>query len=144
MKCEEWFTEEKYVDHAQEVVDGNTLRSKDGGQVRAKIFGGLTTTQIRNLLSLTAGLYDKVQQLPGENPVLNDELKSDIAYLRIQFVYNAGRDGSPNRTGVKDFVNEAQILEALKLVKDKKTLVRFCRYMESLVAYFKFNGGKDK
>ncbi|MFR2209485.1 MAG: type III-A CRISPR-associated protein Csm2, partial [Streptococcus salivarius] len=27
--------------------------------------------------------------------------------------------------------------------KDRETLQRFCRYMEALVAYFKFYGGKD-
>ena len=35
------------------------------------------------------------------------------------------------------------ILEALKEIKDRETLQRFCRYMEALVAYFKFYGGKD-
>ena len=44
---------------------------------------------------------------------------------------------------VKDLVEKAQILEALKEIKDRETLQRFCRYMEALVAYFKFYGGKD-
>ena len=44
---------------------------------------------------------------------------------------------------IKDLVEKGQILEALKEIKDRETLQRFCRYMEALVAYFKFYGGKD-
>ena len=42
-----------------------------------------------------------------------------------------------------DLIEKAQILEALKEIKDRETLQRVCRYMEALVAYFKFYGGKD-
>jgi len=59
----------------------------------------------------------------------------------VQFVYQAGREFS-----VKNLVEEADILRALQEVqqmKNKETLQRFCRYMEALVAYFKFYGGKD-
>nr|WP_307955284.1 type III-A CRISPR-associated protein Csm2 [Streptococcus uberis] len=36
------------------------------------------------------------------------------------------------------------MLEALKEINDIKSLQRFCRYMEALVAYFKYEGGKDQ
>ena len=70
-----------------------------------------------------------------------------FAYLRVQFVYQSGRNSvKVNRQTffpVKDLVEKGQILEALKEIKDRETLQRFCRYMEALVAYFKFYGGKD-
>ncbi|MCE2259459.1 type III-A CRISPR-associated protein Csm2, partial [Streptococcus thermophilus] len=76
-----------------------------------------------------------------------DELINDVSYLRVQFVYQSGRNSvRVNRQTffpVKDLVEKGQILEALKEIKDRETLQRFCRYMEALVAYFKFYGGKD-
>ena len=58
-------------------------------------------------------------------------------------VGNDSNCGHGRETAVKDLVEKAQILEALKEIKDRETLQRFCRYMEALVAYFKFYGGKD-
>ena len=66
------------------------------------------------------------------------ELADKIAYLRVQFVYQSGRE-----TAVKDLVKKAEILDILKEINNKESLQRFCRYMEALVAYFKFYGGKD-
>ncbi|MBS4456712.1 type III-A CRISPR-associated protein Csm2 [Tuanshanicoccus lijuaniae] len=92
----------------------------------------LTTTKIRNLLALTSALYDAVQLQSF------DSLMNRFNYLRVQFVYQAGRDDA-----VKVFVEKAKILESLSEVNDKASLIRFCRYMEALVAYFKYYGGKD-
>ena len=53
--------------------------------------------------------------------------------------YEAGRDLT-----VKDFVEEAGLLEQLKDVQsDRKKLLLFCRYMEALVAYHRYYGGRD-
>jgi CRISPR-associated protein Csm2 len=112
-----------YVDKAETAIT-NVLDDQSGKK--------LTTSKIRNLLSLTSNLYDEAQ-------VKNfDDLADKLAYLRVQFVYQSGREMS-----VKSLVNNAQILEALKEVNDSKSLIRFTRYMEALVAYFKYLGGKD-
>ncbi|MDO4666315.1 MAG: type III-A CRISPR-associated protein Csm2 [Streptococcus sp.] len=113
-------TDENYVDKAEEVMKNRENFSK------------LTTSKIRNLLKLTSTLYDE------SNVKEYSELKDKIAYLRVQFVYQAGRDDA-----VKRLVEKATILEALKEIQEKDSLQRFCRYMEALVAYFKFYGGKD-
>ncbi len=73
--------------------------------------------------------------------ILTDENYVDIAekaILKLERNTQAGRE-----IAVKDLIEKAQILEALKEIKDRETLQRFCRYMEALVAYFKFYGGKD-
>ena len=55
-------------------------------------------------------------------------------------VYEAGRE-----TAVKKFVEEAQLIEQIDKIKtDRKRLILFCHYMEALVAYRKFLGGRDE
>ncbi|MCY7034513.1 type III-A CRISPR-associated protein Csm2 [Streptococcus sanguinis] len=125
-------TDENYVDKAEEAIKNLKRNERDKRNPDAFL---LTTSKIRNLLNLTSNLYDE------SNSKDYSRLKDKVAYLRVQFVYQAGREFS-----VKNLVEEADILRALQEVqqmKNKETLQRFCRYMEALVAYFKFYGGKD-
>ena len=119
-------TDNNYVDKAEKVIKSLNRNKRD-----PKLFL-LTTSKIRNLLSLTSTLFDesKVREYK--------DLADKIAYLRVQFVYQSGRE-----TSVKDLVKKAEILDILKEINNKESLQRFCRYMEALVAYFRFYGGKD-
>lgn len=119
-------TDNNYVDKAEKVIKSLNRNKRD-----PKLFV-LTTSKIRNLLNLTSTLFDesKVREYK--------DLADKIAYLRVQFVYQSGRE-----TSVKDLVKKAEILDILKEINNKESLQRFCRYMEALVAYFKFYGGKD-
>lgn len=121
-----------YVDKADLVI--HTLDSDKKQLNNGKIKFKLTSTQIRNLAALTSNLFD-------ESKTKNDieELREKISYLRIQFVYQSGREPA-----VEDFVKKAGLLEALTEIQDIPSLQRFCRYMEALIAYFKFNGGRDQ
>lgn len=122
-------TDENYVDLAENSIRSLRRVNPKTGEGEFK----LTTSQIRKILSLTSAIFDEARLRPYE------EVKHKLAYLRVQIVYQSGRE--PIK--VKKFVETAQILEALKEVNDKKSLLRFCRYMEALVAYFKFLGGKE-
>ena len=119
-------TDDNYVDKAEKVIKSLNRNKRD-----PKLFI-LTTSKIRNLLNLTSTLFDesKVREYK--------DLADKIAYLRVQFVYQSGRE-----TSVKDLVKKAEILDILKEINNKESLQRFCRYMEALVAYFKFYGGND-
>ena len=119
-------TDDNYVDKAEQVIKSLNRNKRD-----SKLFL-LTTSKIRNLLNLTSTLFDesKVREYK--------DLADKIAYLRVQFVYQSGRE-----TSVKDLVNKAEILDILKEINNKESLQRFCRYMEALVAYFRFYGGND-
>ena len=119
-------TDDNYVDKAEKVIKSLNRNKRD-----PKLFV-LTTSKIRNLLNLTSTLFDesKVREYK--------DLADKIAYLRVQFVYQSGRE-----TSVKDLVRKAEILDILKEINNKENLQRFCRYMEALVAYFRFYGGKD-
>ena len=124
-----------YVDKADLVIhslknSGTYTEGPNKGKIKFK----LTSTQIRNLAALTSNLFD-------ESKTKNDieELREKISYLRIQFVYQSGREPA-----VEDFVKKAGLLEALTEIQDIPSLQRFCRYMEALIAYFKFNGGREQ
>ena len=119
-------TDNNYVDKAEQVIKSLNRNKRD-----SKLFL-LTTSKIRHLLNLTSTLFDesKVREYK--------DLADKIAYLRVQFVYQSGRE-----TSVKDLVRKAEILDILKEINNKESLQRFCRYMEALVAYFRFYGGKD-
>ena len=117
----------KYVDTAEQVI--NALKGNRGGL--------LTTSKIRNLLSMSSTLYDEVRRERAEK--LSDEEQSRIQYIRLHFAYEAGRDNK-----VKDFVNEADIFAHIRDIGDsKEKFLLFCKYMEALVAFHRFYGGKE-
>ena len=117
----------KYVDTAEQVI--NTLRENRGGL--------LTTSKIRNLLSMISALYDEVRRERAEK--LSDEEQSRIQYIRLHFAYEAGRDNK-----VKDFVTEADIFAHIRDIGDsKERFLLFCKYMEALVAFHRFYGGRE-
>lgn len=119
--------ENNYVDKAKQVMDG--LFSQ------GKCF--LTTTKIRGLLAMTTDIYNEV--LPLTEDELSDEIKGKINYLKVHFLYEAGRERN-----VKDFIKKAHIIECIEEIQgSRKNYLLFSRYMEALVAYFKFNGGRD-
>lgn len=121
-------TDENYVDQAKKVID----ELVNG---RSKI---LTTSKIRKLLAMVSDMYTKAKRLKSD--VLNSDWISRIQYFKMHTIYEAGREPS-----VKKFVEEAQIIEQLDKIKtDRKKLILFCHYMEALVAYRKFLGGRDE
>ena len=122
-------TDDNYVDKAENVIKSLSRNTRDSRNPEAFF---LTTSKIRNLLSLTSTLFDESKVREYE------ELKDRIAYLRVQFVYQSGREEA-----VLDLVQKGEILPILKEINSRESLQRFCRYMEALVAYFKFYGGKD-
>ena len=122
-------TDDNYVDKAEKVIKSLNRNTRDSRNPEAFL---LTTSKIRNLLSLTSTLFDesKVREYK--------DLADKLDYLRVQFGYQSGRESA-----VKDLVQKGEILEVLREINNKESLQRFCRYMEALVAYFKFYGGKD-
>jgi CRISPR-associated protein Csm2 len=121
--------ESDYVSQAERVIRG--LPKDKKGKF------DLTTSQLRGLLSLTAQLYDEASL--DTRPELSDSLQDKVQYLRVRFVYQAGRERS-----VKSFVEQAKLLEAIREIgSSREKLLKFCHYMEALVAYKKFLDPKD-
>ena len=128
-----------YVDQAEQVIrtlQSRTRERRDGTSVPVSM---VTTSKIRNLLAMTSDIYNETLGLP-QGP-LPERLRSRIEYLRVRFIYEAGKDPEGR---VRDFVTEAKILDILKEIQgDKDNFLLFAHYMEALVAFHKFYGGRD-
>ena len=118
---------EDYVDAAEAVM-------RQLAQYNKKI----TTSKIRNLLSLVTDIYNE-ENLRNEAQ-LRPESKTALTMLRIRVVYEAGREQT-----VKDFVKEAKLLEYIKGIgNEREKLIGFAHYMEALVAYHRYLiGGRE-
>lgn len=123
--------ETSYVEKAETVIKKlKTNKDKKGRTV------WITTSKIRNLLAMSADIYNEVL-ISDEK--LSDEINARIDYLRIRFVYEAGRERV-----VEDFVKTGEILQALQEIQgSRKRFILFNHYIEALVAYHRFYEGKD-
>lgn len=127
-------TNENYVSHAESVI--KKLIDENG---KNKL---LTTSKIRKLLAMISDMYAKAKRL--KSSTLNSDLVVKIQYFKMRTIYEAGREQGKEKP-VKSFVEEAQLIEQIDKIKtDKDKLILFCLYMEALVAYRKYLGGKDE
>lgn len=127
--------ENNYVDKAENVIKELVEESKQKNRGKVNI---VTTSKIRNLLAMTADIYNQVLTHSSER--LNEEICSRIEYLRVRFIYECGREEK-----VKRFVEKAQLLDVLKEIgASKRNYILFSRYMEALIAFHKYYGGKEQ
>ena len=127
--------EHRDVDKAEEAIKSLVEESKQKCRGKVNI---VTTSKIRNLLAMTADIYNQVLTYTSEK--LDDEICGRIEYLRIRFIYECGREPK-----VKAFVKQAEILEILKEIRQsKKNYLLFSKYMEALIAFHKYYGGKEQ
>lgn len=102
----------------------------------------ITTTKIRGLLSGMSDIYNDVVRVEGEE--LPQDIVDRIQYLKVQFVYEYGRDDKKDGS-VRRFINESKILNKIDQIgTSKKKFIEMERYMEALVAYHRFYGGEDE
>lgn len=119
--------EETYVTRAEKVISN---LNNTGVYV--------TTSQIRNILAMVNQIYNDVIMTTSET--LSAEVQSQLRYLKIKIVYAAGRDPK----NVKRFVEESQIADHLDHIgSSRQNFILYAHYMEALVAYHRFYGGKD-
>ena len=124
--------ESTYVDTAENAIKELVKESKQKNQ------NIVTTSKIRNLLAMTADIYNQV--LTSQGKILTEDVKGRIEYLRVRFMYECGREPKVN-----EFVQKAQILGILQEIgQSKKNYLLFSRYMEALVAFHRYYGGQDK
>lgn len=125
------------VQQAENVIKSLQRKDKQGKDV---IY--LKTNQIKKFLTAANMLANKVSIYRSKHPQekkLSGELVDEIRYLQVKLVYQAGRDKT-----AKEFIEAAGLLPMVKQIGS--SIVRFeefSRYVEALVAYHKFYGGKD-
>lgn len=125
---------QNYVDEAEKVI----LALKGKKNQNGKTIPMVTTSKLRNLLAMVADIYNEV--LNGQSEELSEEICARIEYLRVRFLYEAGRERA-----VKDLVEESDILDLLKGIHGSRArYLLFHHYMEALVAFHKYYGGKEQ
>ena len=120
----------------------------------------ITTSQIRKLLSILNDIYAYAVSVAAKSSDDEDVIKSQdqtlkekMEYFKMRCIYESGRDEYTDKsksTGVHDFIEVTEIIDYLDKfdkVDDHKDLhasfIWIFHYMESLVAYHRFLGGKD-
>ena len=126
------------VAEAEKVIKGLLHEDKRGNKVI-----DLKTNQIRKVLtavnSLT-GRIDVYKAQNGQTDVLPDDLAAEVKYLKVKIVYQAGREKA-----VKKFADDAGLIRRIDGIGTSIPKYEdFARYIEALVAYHKFYGGRDK
>ena len=114
--------ERNYADYAERAIRENRLAT-----------GRLTTTALRRVYGYIINVNT---QIDCESDF--ESHCSDVQYLKVRMAYESGRERS-----MKEFLEKTDLMRAVNAVKDYPQFQLFCRYAESLVAYFKFYGGRD-
>ncbi len=117
----------------------SALDKKPNGDIK------LTTSQIRKFLTAVSYVHNKAELFFMQNKTakeLSDDLAADVKFLKVDLLYLAGKDDSRQ---VKKFVDISKLPEIIDEIKnDRSKFNKLCKYVEALVAYRKFLGGKDK
>lgn len=108
----------------------------------------VTTSQIRKFLTAVNIVTEKVNAYKLEKTddydTLPVELQAQIKYLKVKLAYQIGRNRSKWGNPVEDFEKEAGLISLIDGIKSStKEYEKFAHYMEALVAFHKFYGGKD-
>lgn len=121
------------VSEAENVIKSLRYKDRNG---REKI--DVTSNQLRNLLALVNNLQNQLMLEQGEQ--LSEQLQSEVKYVKMKFAYAAGKEPK-----VRTFLEKAGMLDILEDVGDsREKLETVCRYMESLIAYHRYYGGRER
>lgn len=126
---------------AEAVIQSLVYKDNQG---RDKI--NLTTGQIRKVLTAINALTNKITVYAAQTEnvtELPENLAAEVRYLKVKIAYQVGRDktrGNP----VKTFVDKAELFKRIDEVGTNiSRYEEFARFVEALVAYHKFYGGRD-
>lgn len=105
----------------------------------------MTTSQIRKFLTAVNAVNAKLDMdkniAGGKVERLSPELQAEVKFLKVKLAYQIGRD---TKDSVRTFADESHLMEKIDAIKDDVTKYEeFARYVEALVAFHKFYGGKD-
>lgn len=121
--------ENTYVEDAEKVI--KELKNADRrGQL-------LSTSKIRNILSMLSGIYNRVVHSSEQN-ILERDVQMDLKYCKVRCAYEAGRDNK-----VKSFIEKSHMMDYLDWIGNSRDrFILYYRYIEALVAYHRYYGGE--
>ena len=129
--------ENQIVDRAEEVMRTLSQSKKM-----------VTTSQIRKFLTAVNTVKEKISMHRMNNKEEDDSLpvslQAQIKYLTVKLAYQIGRNKGKYGNPVEEFEKEAGLMKWIDEIKGSaKEYDKFSNYIEALVAYHKFYGGKD-
>lgn len=115
-----------------------TIRALSGEHNEKRM---ITKSQIRKFLCAVNNLKNKVDIYCLHNPeakLLNEELTQGVKFLKVNIIYAA------KEPLVEEFMKQAELPRIIDGIGNNiEAYNKFCKYVEALVAYHKFHGGKD-
>ena len=101
----------------------------------------LKYAQLRKILSSVVAIKNKlgVEQRKSKSfDKLPENIAMEVRFLKTTFLYQAGRD-KDNKYPVKNFIEDSQLVEMVECIgTDVKKFDMFCKYVEALVAFYKY------
>lgn len=102
----------------------------------------ITTSQIRKFLAAVNRISNMIMISNSPNDELDEDIINEIKYMQIQFAYLVGKSRSSN-----NHYNEMKKLydhlkSYMSSINTKSSFKKFSQYIEAIVAYHKFYGGK--
>lgn len=129
------------VDQAEKVIQA--LKKESDNNPKECRF--ITTSQLRRFLTAVNRVTGQVEKYKRErnekrNNQLPKELQTQIKFLKVKLAYAAGREKS-----VKKFAEKAELMKEIENIGDDMMRYEaFAAYMEALVAFHKFYGGREQ
>lgn len=97
----------------------------------------VTTTKLRGFLAMLMEVY--TTEVTRTDPALCQKSLAGLQMVRIRIAYECGRDWE-----LKRFAEKAHLLPWLKAIGDsREKCLNYIHYMEALVAYHRFYGGRE-
>ncbi|MEI0539574.1 type III-A CRISPR-associated protein Csm2 [Brachyspira pulli] len=113
--------------------------------VKSKNITSISTSQIRKFLSAVNKINNKVKY-QNDSEELSNDIVDEIAYMRVQFAYIVGKNKTKGDGILKKSMEELynKLEPAMAEIKTSKAaFINFARYVEAIIAYHKFYGGKE-
>lgn len=128
------------VDRAEKVVRGlKTYTDKKGNKKMS-----LTTSQLRKIFAAVVAVKNKVELANSRTKISERSLSSDLAlevkFLKTLVLYQVGRENNNSKNdAMRDFVDRSQITKEIdEIGTSYSRFLEFCKYMEALVAFHKY------
>lgn len=115
---------ENYVDCAEKVME------KDSKNI--------TTSKLRNLMSLLVDAFNVENRRTKES--ITPQSQAALLQMRVRLAYEYGRGNDR----FKDFLEHSKLQEYLKGIDNhRQKFIDLFHYVEALVAYHKYYGGRE-
>lgn len=114
----------------------------DLGEQIAQKCRSVSESQLRNILSLSAIVKNKIERNKPSDDMLSTDLQHEIQYIRLKLIYQMGRDRNLKRALNDGDINLPQILKNIGNSRSKFN--DYYHLMEAIIAYKKFFGNDQE